>query len=100
MGGPGGDYVLTDNYPYYPEGPGTEYIQPYIILQLGNHLFSLIELMIFRRKDELKFYEFMLHHFLAVTLIIFSSKMNLLAHGILVLVIHDIADIILSFGRM
>jgi ceramide synthetase len=44
-------------------------------------------------------YEWTLHHFLAVSLILFSCYTNLIKIAVLVLVIHDLGDIILAGGR-
>lgn len=48
----------------------------YFMLQLGVHLFSVFEMIVIKRKTERRFYEYMLHHFVAATLILFSMMCN------------------------
>lgn len=69
----------------WPQWPVEKYMEEFIIIQLGNHLFSTFDLIFFRRKEEPKFYEWMLHHFMACTLILYSALFNFLIYGILVL---------------
>ena len=62
------------------------------MLQLGKFLYSITESVVFRRADR-KFYEFLLHHFVATTLILFSMLTNGVAIGALIMVIHDVSDL-------
>jgi TLC domain len=62
-------------------------------------LFAFIELVTFRRKDEYKFYEFTLHHFMAAGLIFYSGMFNFFYVSVLVLILHDMSDIIVAGGR-
>lgn len=77
-----------------------KFIYVYYIIQNGNHLYSLMELIFIRRNDEEKFYEWCLHHFVAVTLILYSGYMNFFLYGVSVLMIHDIADIIVAWFKL
>ena len=52
-----------------------------------------------RRSKERKFYEWMLHHFVASTLILFSMMCNEVAAGVMTLIVHDASDIFLAGGR-
>lgn len=88
-----------DEWPNVSTKPGNEYVLLYYIIQNGNHIYSLIELIFFRRKEEVKFYEWLLHHLLAVNLIFFSAYTNFIAMGTIVLVIHDFADIFVAFFK-
>lgn len=56
-------------------------------------------LLVHGTKIELKFWEYILHHSLAVFLIYFSSMYNCVTHGVMVLITHDISDIFLALGR-
>lgn len=77
------------------------------MLQTANHLYALIHLAIKRKEVETKYWEYMLHHTLATCLLLFSALYNqcnkniysLVRFGIVVLGIHDLADIILSLSR-
>lgn len=77
------------------------------MIQLANHTYSLLELIILSTEVEIKFWEYLLHHYVAFTLIFFSLTLNirtpsftaLVKIGLIVLVIHDVSDIFLSIGR-
>jgi len=60
-------------------------MEEYLTIQLGNHLFSLLDLIIIRRKKEPKLYEWLLHHYMACTLVLYASLFNFTIYGILVL---------------
>ena len=68
------------------------------MLQLGKFLYSVAESVIFRRADR-KYYEFLLHHFLATTLVLFSMLTNVVAVGAVILIIHDVSDVPSAFIR-
>ena len=68
------------------------------MLQLGKFLYSVAESVIFRRADR-KYYEFLLHHFVATTLILFSMLTNVVAVGAVILIIHDLSDVPAAFIR-
>ncbi len=68
------------------------------MLQLGKYLYSVAESVIFRRADR-KYYEFLLHHFLATTLVLFSMLTNQVAAGAVILIIHDVSDVPSTFIR-
>lgn len=74
-------------------------MQNYFCFQLGVHLFSLFELIIVRRSKERKYYEWMLHHVVAVALICLSLMVNEIIIGIMILIVHDVSDASLSSGR-
>jgi len=71
----------------------------YFMIQLGVHLFSVFEMIVIKRKTERKFYEYLLHHFVAATLILFSMMCNEIAAGTMILIIHDLSDIFIALGR-
>jgi len=70
----------------------------YFSVQLGVHTFSVIEMLVFRYKDR-KFWEYLLHHFIAASLIMFSMMCNAITVGIMILIIHDGSNILVSFMR-
>lgn len=69
------------------------------MMQLGVHIFSLFEMVVIKRKTELKFYEIVLHHSVAVSLILFSCMSNQITSGAMVLIVHDASDILMAFTR-
>lgn len=69
------------------------------MFHLGVHVFSVVELFLFRRGKERKFYEWMLHHSVAATLILFSMMSNQIAAGVMILIVHDASDIFMAAGR-
>ena len=72
----------------------------YFMIQLGIHFFSLFELVVLKRKTERKFYEFILHHSVAVSLMLFSTMSNQIVAGAMILIIHDTSDIFMAFSRL
>jgi len=95
LGGSGDCWTLYD---YYPRLPPIHYIKEYYLIQLGSHLCSVLEQVIFKRNDS-KFYEYFLHHYLAFALIFFSYMFHIWSLGTTVMITHDISDIFLSAGR-
>jgi hypothetical protein len=69
------------------------------MVQLGVHIFSIFESVVVKRKTDRKYYEFLLHHFIATTLILFSLLINLLAVGTVILFLHDISDLCSDVSR-
>lgn len=77
------------------------------MFQTASHLYALLHLIYKGTKFELKYWEYMLHHSLAFYLLFFSATYNLgtcfkyiiVRYGVVVLAIHDLADIVLSSGR-
>lgn len=67
---------------------------------MGQHIYALGELILVRRKLENKYYEWLLHHVLAVTLIFYSIFNNFFIPGIVILLIHDVGDIFLAFFKI
>lgn len=55
--------------------------------------------MVHGTKIELKYWEYLLHHFVAVCLLYFSTMYNSESIGVVLLILHDISDIFLAFGR-
>lgn len=69
------------------------------MVQLGIHFFSMIEIVAVRRKTDRKYYEFLLHHFMATTLILFSLLTNNVAVGTIILFLHNFSDVAAAFVR-
>ena len=69
------------------------------MVQFGIHLFKIYELLFIYGPNSRKFYEWLLHHFVAVILILFSLLSNQITAGIVILIIHDASDIFSSLGR-
>lgn len=99
LGGHGSCGVILDNHPVIAEDEMKNWMIAYNMVQFGNHLFALFELVFFRKEEELKYYEYTLHHFMASGLIFYSCFFNFIYVSTLVLILHDIGDIILAGGR-
>lgn len=54
---------------------------------------------VIKRKTERKFHEYLLHHFIAVSLILFSLMSNQMLAGAMILVVHDMSDILMAGCR-
>lgn len=97
MGGPenGNCMNLFMDYPRVPDVP---YLKTFYLIQCGAHLGTFIHQVFFKLNDP-KYYEFVLHHGLALFLIIFSYLMNMTLVGVVVLFLHDPCDVLLILGR-
>lgn len=84
--------------PNTPSEKEYPYMKYYYLFQLGSHVATLFE-QIFMRRDELKYYENFLHHFLAVMLIVNSYLQHEWIAGLYILLTHDCTDIVLALSR-
>ena len=64
MGGSNNSYNIIQEYPKIPQDPVTQNLRYYFRIQFGWHIISLFDLVVFRRKIEPKFYEWLLVKFL------------------------------------
>lgn len=71
----------------------------FYIFKLSYHCYELIYTIIFDRKRA-DFPEYMLHHFLTFTLILFSYVVNYLPVGAAVMVLHDVTDLTASIFKL
>jgi hypothetical protein len=69
------------------------------MIQLGVHILSVFEMVVIKRKSERKYYEYLLHHFLAASLILFSMTCNEIIAGTIILIVHDSSDIFIALSR-
>ena len=97
-GGQGACSRIYEEYPNWPSTMRNE-LEIYFMFHLGVHLFSIFELILVRRGKERKFYEWMMHHSVASSLILFSMMCNEIAAGVMILIIHDASDIFLAGSR-
>jgi ceramide synthetase len=97
VGGCGECAQIYRDYPNWPTN--TANLEMYFMIQLGVHIFSVFEMIVIKRKTERKFYELLLHHFVAATLILFSMMCNEITAGSMILIVHDMSDIMMAFGR-
>ena len=56
------------------------------------HAFSVFEMVVLKSRLD-KFHEFLLHHMIAVSLILFSIMSNQTVAGAMILIVHDMSDI-------
>lgn len=66
---------------------------------MGVHAFSVFEMVVIKRQTEKKFHEYLLHHFIAVSLILFSIMSNQMVAGAMILLVHDMSDILMAGCR-
>lgn len=98
VGGHGKCTNIYDHYPNWPEAKRTE-LEIFFMIQLGVHVFSVFEMIVIKRKSERKFYEYLLHHFMAASLIFFSMMCNEITAGTMILIVHDLSDIFIAAIR-
>lgn len=98
VGGCGTCGQIYKDYPNWPSKLRPE-LEIYFCFQLGVHLYSIFELVMFKKNDR-KYYEWMLHHFMAASLILFSMMCNEITAGVMILIVHDASDIFMAGGRV
>jgi len=90
MGGEGETANCWVNYPF--QSIDVPFLKEYYMIQLSYHAHSLIaQLSMVHRND---FLEMALHHLLAIALLAISYISNAIRIGILVLLVHDVGDIV------
>jgi len=90
MGGTGDTANCWVNYPY--QSIEVPFLKEYYMIQLSYHAHSLIaQISMIHRTD---FLEMVLHHLLAIALLAISYVSNAVRIGILVLLVHDVGDIV------
>jgi len=82
----------------YPYAYDAKYLREYYLLQLGSQLYKSLD-QIFKKRSDSKFWEYFLHHFLALVLQIHSYITHVFGAGINTLVSFDFTDIWLSSLR-
>jgi len=90
LGGKGSSANMFNGYPYQ-EFAAHEDIKFYLTIQLGYHIFSLVQHMLNKAKND--YIDMLLHHFMTVALVGLAYFMNYLAISVLVLLVHDISDV-------
>ena len=76
LGGSGREEQVLTTYPYWPAD--RKFVQEFYLIHLGLHMFSFLELAILRNKEEPKFWEYILHHFMAAALLFYSLMFNII----------------------
>lgn len=87
-----------DAFVNYPAVVDLPWLKEYYLVQLGSHLYKIVD-QIFWKRNDVKFWEYFLHHLLAFCLMLHSYIYNHYHVGIVVLITHDITDIFLSIMR-
>ena len=75
-----------------------KYAKEFYIVQFGNHLYTFIDHLINKFHDP-KYYEYILHHALAIFLLFFSYMSHFMLFGLVVLFLHDPGDVWLISAR-
>ncbi len=76
-----------------------KHIDSFYIFKLAYHCYELISTIMFDMKRP-DFPEYMLHHFLTFTLILFSYVVNYLPVGAAVMILHDVTDLTTTIFKL
>jgi TLC domain len=90
LGGKGATDNMFLGFPYQDLND-CPYIKEYLMMQLGYHMFSLLQHIYKEPRND--FIEMLLHHIMTVLLISLAYYMNYLTMSILVLYTHDCSEI-------
>ena len=71
----------------------------FYIFKMSYHCYELISTIMFDMKRA-DFPEYMLHHFLTFTLILFSYVVNYLPVGAAVMILHDVTDLTTTIFKL
>jgi hypothetical protein len=97
LGGSGSIDLMFQDFPYQSTA-SFPLVRPYLMVQLGYHLFSLISHLSSTPKND--FMEMLLHHTMTVFLITLAYFMNYVAMSHLVLFTHDAGDVFCYFSKL
>ena len=85
----------------YPSHQVEDEIRSFYMIQLTFYWFlTLSQVYGDSTKKRKDFYQMLLHHVATISLICFSWVLNMLRAGMLVLVLHDTADVFLEIAKM
>ena len=97
LGGHGHIESMFDDFPYQPYD-SFPYIRIYIMIELGYHLFSLVNHLASKPKSD--FMEMLLHHCITLVLVAMAYFMNYVTISHLVLFSHDSSDLFVDTTRV
>ena len=66
--------------------------------QLGTYLYKFVY-QVFKRRNDKKYFEYALHHGMALSLIFFTYTSNNLIPGILCMLTHDFSDVFIALSK-
>lgn len=82
----------------YGNRSGDSVINRYYMIETAHHMFSLLH-HVFVAKRQVDYAEMLLHHFCAMSAIIFSYYTNQVAFGATILLAHDYGDVFINCGK-
>ena len=103
LGGKGNDLANELEYRHLgtnPFNPQTPYLNYFYQAQIGYRLADLFILLFLKKKRANDHNEMLLHHIVALALVVCSYLTNILPIGALVMTVHDHCDIWTSMMRM
>ena len=74
-------------------------LDTFYVFKLSYHFYELLHTLSFDRKRQ-DFPEYVLHHFLTFSLILFSYVLNYLPIGAAVMLLHEVTDLFVSFFKL
>lgn len=87
-------FCWTDNYPLQVVSPG---LRHFYLLAVGYHLSEVVMLLLEVRHPD--FWEMLLHHGVACSLVLYSYLLNYVRIGSLVLLLHGATDVFIYLSK-
>lgn len=94
-----GDQVDPQYFNNYPCQKIPNYLDDIYILKLSYHVYELLYTIGFQR-DRRDFPEYILHHTLTLVLVLFSYIINFLPIGAVIMLVHDVPDVLISLFKI
>ena len=95
----GGSVEVPLYYKNYPCMNVPEYLYDFYVFKLSYHLYELCYCLLLQRQRP-DFPEYILHHLMTWSLIFFSYTLSMTPMGCIVMLVHDVTDLAVTFFKL
>jgi hypothetical protein len=94
-----GNNPMPEYFVSFPCQALPKYLDDFYVMKIAFCVFDLVKSLMFdtKRRD---FPEFFFHHLVTLSLVLFSYSINMLSAGAVILLTHDIGDVVVSFFKL